>query len=116
MTTGGSVVKRGSFRFAPPAVFSYHEIDMPLFHWIFCSALTLLALLLIGSQLTKARKKRVEENLETCGVCGEPRPADRLVERTFASGYRRRFCGACAADLYHEAMRQGLINDENIDS
>ena len=52
---------------------------MPLFHWIFCSALTLLALLLIGSQLTKARKKRVEENLETCGVCGEPRPADRLV-------------------------------------
>ena len=72
--------------------------------------------LLLTSQALKARKEKPRQPRGVCSLCGEQAPEERLIERTFISGYRRAFCGRCAAELYQEANRQGLINHEHLDT
>ena len=75
-----------------------------------------LTALLLVNQARRARQENPRPSGDVCSLCGEESPPERLMERTFISGYRRKFCGKCAAELYQEANQQGLINHEHLDT
>lgn len=98
------------------AFYAYHIDTMPWFHWFFCAFMMVLAGLLLISQARRAQPGNRRQKGDVCSLCGEESPPDQLIERTFISGYRRKFCGKCASELYQEANQQGLINHEHLDT